>query len=482
MKICPLTRRLFLQGVGKNLLAVPFLPSLAKAEENYSAQPRLIYAISRNGQRASEFFPQLPDSALSVYNGQNDVRYTALSSLSGAVSPIIDARFNPFKNKFSLLYGLDVPAGGDHSNHMPLTAALGGLGGVPSTPYSICTVLENSPKIYPKTPKFGALRLCPNLADRSTSYGWTKIGGVAVQMPGIASDVKLFQQLFGGAQSEQQTSFLNRSNGLIIDNLLADHNQLLQSNKLSALDKSKLQHYFDTLRDLQTRMQVTYASCQAPSLRTGTQSDLTQLYENHFDMAVMALACSHTRIVGINIEHFKASPNQNSSEWHETSHSREAAAITRSTEWERWIAGLVLSLMNKLDAVTDGNGSLLDNSLLYWGNETAVGDWHRAHSMPVFIAGGGAGTVKPGYLVDYRPRPFQYYADRGDFGATGRLYHQFLTSLMTVMGLSPADYQFDQNATLGGFGDYTLGGYNAQSLWGRYVTQRNQPKLPFYCS
>ncbi|MFM7857904.1 MAG: hypothetical protein ACKO96_39775, partial [Flammeovirgaceae bacterium] len=91
------------------------------------------------------------------------------------------------------------------------------------------------------------------------------------------------------------------------------------------------------------------------------------------------------------------------------------------------------------------------------------------------------GKVKPGYLIDYRPRPFQYYADRGDFGATGRFYNQFLTSILTVMGLSPADYQFDQNATLGGFGDYSLPGYNAQTLWGPYVADRTQPKLPFDC-
>src|SRR5262249_26256672 len=72
----------------------------------------------------------------------------------------------------------------------------------------------------------------------------------------------------------------------------------------------------------------------------------------------------------------------------------------------RWVATQVATLARRLAAIPEGDGSLLDHTLIVWGNELARGD-HRLENIPVAFIGSAGGAIAPGLLVDQGPQPFQ---------------------------------------------------------------------------
>jgi hypothetical protein len=65
----------------------------------------------------------------------------------------------------------------------------------------------------------------------------------------------------------------------------------------------------------------------------------------------------------------------------------------------------VAYLLEKLKAVPDGTGTLLDNSLVVWGNELADGASHSQQPIPIVIAGKASGAIKTtGRLLEYGKR------------------------------------------------------------------------------
>ena len=54
-----------------------------------------------------------------------------------------------------------------------------------------------------------------------------------------------------------------------------------------------------------------------------------------------------------------------------------------------------------LDSVPEGNGTLLDNTLVMWGNELRDGTRHRVNSLPLLLAGGAGGAIEMGRYLTY---------------------------------------------------------------------------------
>ena len=81
-------------------------------------------------------------------------------------------------------------------------------------------------------------------------------------------------------------------------------------------------------------------------------------------------------------------------------------------------------LLNRMKAIDEGGQSLLDNSLLMFCSNLFDGDNHQADEMPILLAGGGAGSLQTGRVLDY--------LDRGD---DNRRACSLYLSLMDRMGV-----------------------------------------------
>jgi hypothetical protein len=226
-------------------------------------------------------------------------------------------------------------------------------------------------------------------------------------------------------------------------------------------------------------------SCTKPmepgslSNNTGTDpSDITAKWDIFLDLVVLGLACDRTRIVTIGV-HKALGPGPDGSDptlyghyhsedasggtWHGLAHDFGNAEARRQLAGiNQWIAEeLFRVLVEKMDAVeeTDGN-TLLDNSLVYWGNE--LGFNHIAYSVPCLLAGSAGGYIQPGRYLDYIDwEGHSYFSQEDGNVIKGIPQNRFLVTVLQAMGLGPEDYEIGGNP---GYGSTSTNGRDG-TLW-----------------
>jgi hypothetical protein len=133
------------------------------------------------------------------------------------------------------------------------------------------------------------------------------------------------------------------------------------------------------------------------------------------DILVAAAACDLSRVLSLQWSH-TVSPTilswANTNEGHhELSHKDDAntAGVAAFVAAERWFAGQFASLLDKLAATSepDGTGSLLDTSTVVWVKELGDARLHDFKSVPCVIAGGGNGHWQSGRYVKFADEPHQ---------------------------------------------------------------------------
>ena len=122
-----------------------------------------------------------------------------------------------------------------------------------------------------------------------------------------------------------------------------------------------------------------------------------------FDMAVAALATDKSRLVTLQL-------NQGNGDiiyrWLgvNTPHHALTHAGDQNTglgDIQRWYYEQFATLLGRMDAIKEGNGTLLDNTLVVIGNEFVSATSHDTDPWPVFIAGSGGGRFKTGRFVNF---------------------------------------------------------------------------------
>ncbi len=121
---------------------------------------------------------------------------------------------------------------------------------------------------------------------------------------------------------------------------------------------------------------------------------------------------------------------------------------------------LFAKLLEKLDVPESGGSTILDNSLVYWGNE--LGFNHIAYSVPCLLAGSAGGFIKTGRYLDYIDWDGRSYFSQEDGNVIKGIPHnRFLVTVLQAMGLSPEDYERDGKP---GYGSTSVNGRDPD-LW-----------------
>jgi hypothetical protein len=103
---------------------------------------------------------------------------------------------------------------------------------------------------------------------------------------------------------------------------------------------------------------------------------------------------------------------------------------------------LFAKLLEKLDIEESDGATVLDNSLIYWGNE--LGFNHIAYSVPCLLAGSAGGAIRTGQYIDYIDWEGRSYFSQEDGNVIkGVPHNRFLVTMLQAMGLEPADYERD---------------------------------------
>jgi hypothetical protein len=459
------SRRMFLQGAGGLLLAIPTLSSLLSRAERARAQTaaapvRYVQWTTNHGQYDSNFWPASEydptDPALLGGKPVSNVKARELASIPGPLSPVLGDAFDPVRAKLNLVRGLDLPVGaGYHNACVPTCGSWPRKEDhVPGFSYSVDSVLEQSDKIYPVTARVPALRLTPGVSSayKWGSFCWTTRNGTPFKLPAYDTTEGALRAVFGDAAATADAARANRLS--LTDSVIEDYRRVAGSPSLGASDKQLLTQYMDLLADVQRRTEVVLPGCKGPELPQ--QVDFDVLHKNAIDISIAAMMCGATRIVAYHC--YQGSPEQYDEEtFHAWSHADPAKHCALMIYRYKQLA----NLLRAMDQVREPDGrTLLDNSLVYAGNELSDPGHGVKHlqNMPILLAGGAGGKLATGYYVDY----------------ARRLMNSVLVTIFQTMGLGPADYE--RNDVVG-FGDYTGNNIGAYSTY--LGDEERRKPLPF---
>jgi hypothetical protein len=218
----------------------------------------------------------------------------------------------------------------------------------------------------------------------------------------------VFERLFGDGGSAAQRLARTKKEGSILDSVAQEAARL--SGTLGKTDQSKLGEYLDSVREIEQRIQSAEAH-GAQSLELPDRPvDIPDTFEKHtklmFDLQVMAYQADITRVFSLILARELSGrtypmigiPGQH----HLISHHRDDKELmSQKARIDTYHVQMLAYFLEKMAATPDGDGSLLDHSLIMYGSGMGNGNLHRHSDMPVLLAGKLGGKIKTGYHYDY---------------------------------------------------------------------------------
>ena len=230
-------------------------------------------------------------------------------------------------------------------------------------------------------------------------------------LPPMEDPLKAYQRLFSTSQlSPDALARLLKRRQSVLDHAAGSLDQL--SSRVSADDKARIDAHAASVREIEKQLVSQAVACNptAPGMVDLTQTaNYPKVGQLQMDMMVAALACDQTRVASLQFSH---SVSQMTFPWlgiadphHDLSHlgDTDQTAIDKLTKINTWYASQLAYLLDKLAAVQESNGTLLDNTIVVWVNELARGNAHSHSPLPIVIAGKCGGSVRTGRYVKLSP-------------------------------------------------------------------------------
>ena len=246
--------------------------------------------------------------------------------------------------------------------------------------------------------RFPSLTLAVNGAARSLSWTGT---GVAIPPEERASDV--FNQLFLQGTPEQVEAQIHRlDTGRSILDAVADQSKDLQRN-VGARDRSRLEQYFTSVRDLEHRLQESrewerkpkpVVSVAAPAELASPAQYMDKL-KAMYDLARLAFETDSTRAITLMLNSVATPvvtiPGETITDsYHNLSHHGKAEEkLAQLKVLDEWQMKLLANLFSDLKAVSEGGESLLDRTMILYGSNLGDANAHSTTNLPTLFAGGG---------------------------------------------------------------------------------------------
>lgn len=231
-------------------------------------------------------------------------------------------------------------------------------------------------------------------------------------MPGINDPRLVFERLFGMEEDPDLAAgqALRESCRTSILDMVRDDARALQQ-RLGASDRRKVDEYLTALRETEVGIEQHAkfkASLPRPKIEKpeGIPGDFGQHVKLMYDLLAFALATDSTRIATLMVQRDgsnKSYPWLGVNEGHHelSHHGGSAEKKAKIAKINAWHMEQFAGFLTKLKSMREGSGSVLDNSMIVMGSGIADGNAHAHHDLPILLAGGGAGALKPGRHVQF---------------------------------------------------------------------------------
>lgn len=395
-----LSRRAVLRGLGSSV-ALPLLDAMipastALAQTAANPQARLGYIFFPHGAVMNRWTPATTGTDFQV---------------SEILSPVAK-----FKNKMTIVSGLrNKPAESNDPHGIIAGTWLRCVApNDVSDPTKGTTVDQIAAQYIGQTTAFPSIEVAtptggPCAAGFSCSFGSTLSFRTPQQpLPMENNPRKLFYQLFGQGDNAEERAAIIDETGSILDSILADAASLRR--KLGAADNIMVGNYLESVREVERRVQKMktqdLSNVDIPPAPVGIPSDFEEHLKIMFDLIALSYQANLTNVASFIMEKeisMRTYTNIGVSEaFHPLSHHGDnPEKIVKLARVQTYHTRVFNHFLEKLDAMPEGNGSVLDNSIILFGSNMSNSDKHNNDPLPNVVFGHGGGTIKGGQHLLY---------------------------------------------------------------------------------
>jgi len=218
----------------------------------------------------------------------------------------------------------------------------------------------------------------------------------------------VFERLFGDGGSGAERLARSRKTVSILDSVRNEAKRL--ASDVGAADRTKLDEYLDSVREIEQRIQSAESNdhheVALPDRPTGIPASFDEHTKLMLDLVLLGFKTDTTRIFSMILAREVSNrsypqigvPDQH----HPVSHHRnDPALIEKKTKIDAYHVSFLAYLAEKMQATPEGDGTLLDQSLLMYGAGMGDGNLHRHTDLPCVLVGNLGGRVQSGRHIAY---------------------------------------------------------------------------------
>ena len=423
-----LPRRTFLKGAGVTL-ALPFLEAMvpaatALAQTAATPAPRFMGIFFPHGLSYTHW--EMPEGPLG-------------GKLSYIMEPL-----TPVKDHTVILGGLwsqsaEPPEGTTGSDHWVAAAFMTGIkprktAGADAT-VGTATIDQQIAQKIGKESLLPSLQLAvedPNSSSSNCGEGYScaytnSISWVEVPKQALDTETRtkplpmeldpqvVFERLFGSGATSEVRAARRKHSQSILDSVVAELSSVKKN--LGANDRRTVDEYADEVREIERRILLAaQASSAVPSIKEpqGIPDDFDSHIKLHLDLTALAFQGDITRVAtllgardltGVSYPIPKSEwfpDGGRTGSFHGLSHHQdEARQMADYAKLNRYHVTTLSYLAQKLKSIPDGDGTLLDHSLILYGSNMGNSNQHQHFNVGHTLIGGANGKLKGGRFLDY---------------------------------------------------------------------------------
>ena len=395
-----LSRRTFLRGAGVTV-ALPFLESMVPA-----ATPLAQTAAKAKTRFGAIYFPH--GATMYKWTPEKDGQDFEFSEI---LEPL-----KPFRDRVNVISDLSHPSayggGSATSNHTRSAAAFLSGAQAKSGPQAYLGITVDqmaAQKIGQDTP-LPSIEL--GIEDPSLSCGdglsCAYRDTISWQSPTSPLPMQnnpqvVFERLFGDGSTDSERRARRQQSLSLLDSVMGEASSLQK--KIPASDRNRVDQYLNDVREIERRIekadQQVSSDLNVPPAPAGVPKDFEEHIKLMFDLWILAWQADITRITTLlmakelsNAVYAKSGVRD---AFHILSHhSNLKENMDRFAVLNRYHVSTFTYLLQKLRTIQEGDGNLLDHSIILYGSAMSDGNQHNHAPLPIILAGGASGRLKGG--------------------------------------------------------------------------------------
>jgi hypothetical protein len=408
-----LPRRTFLQGMGA-MVALPYLEAMIPVRSLWRRSPvdatRLICIEMVHGA-----------AGCSPFGSSQNWWSPAAAGTAFDLTPTALLPLDPYRKHLTIISNTDVrmaeaykpeEIGGDHFRSSAVFLTQSHPTQTESSDIYVGTSLDQmfAQRFGQETP-IPSMQLCIEPVDRAggCAYGYScaytdtiSWASPTEPLPMIRDPRVAFDQLFGAGGTPEARAARNKTTGSILDFITERVGDLKR--ELGSADRRRMDQYLDNIREIERRIQQVEARNtsgeprELPNAPAGVPDSFEEHMKLMFDLQVLAFESDMTRVFSL-----KAGRDASARVYPESGvmtgfhpashHGNNPKRVKEFYEINKYHIGLLPHLIERLKSVREGDGTLLEKTMIIYGSPMADGNVHNHRRCPLIVLGGANGKL-----------------------------------------------------------------------------------------